>query len=415
MRKYLFLTLLLSLSLSSLAQSDEVKTGWNFGPFPAVGYSSDLGLQYGIFGEIFNFGDGSTFPQYRHKFSVEASAYTKGASVFSFGYDSKFFISDIRTTFTISYLPDTMMPFYGFNGYMSPYDDSLGDSFYCVDRKYFRTYLDFQGEICNNFNWAAGLGFYSYAISEVQTDKYVGADNLFTQYLDEGIISQEETSGKHLELRAGLVHDTRDSEADPYSGLFTELMVVASPDLFEGENCSFAQVMLSHRGYIPVAHDKLTFAYRLLYQGTVAGEVPFYHLQNITTLMLRKTFSEGLGGNVSLRGMLRNRAVGAGYVLANMELRYRFLDFDFIGQKWYLALNPFVDMGQVVQTYRADIMASIDNTLIYSGSSESLHTTVGLGGKIVMNRNFVLAAEYGKAFNSQDGTNSLILGLNFMF
>ncbi len=397
------------------AQEANVKTGWNFGPFPAVGYSTDLGFQYGAFVEAFNFGDGSTFPEYRHKYSVEASAYTKGSAVFSFGYDSKYLLPNIRTTFTISYLPDQMMSFYGFNGYMSPYDATQGSSFYAMDRNYFRTYLDLQGTIVGDLSWAAGLGYYSYQVATVQLDEYAGADNLLSHYLSEGLISTNELEGKHLELRAGLIHDTRDSEADPYRGFFTELIAVGSPALFEGGDESFAQLTLSHRGYIPLVNSRLTLAYRLFGQATVAGEVPFYHLQNLTTLMLRKTYSEGLGGNVSLRGVLRNRAVGAGYFISNVEMRYRFCEFNFIGQHWYLAFNPFVDMGKVVQQYRAEAMTSSTDEMIYSGTDESMHYTVGVGGKIVMNRNFILASEFGKALNGQDGTNSLILGLNFMF
>lgn len=414
--KKIILAIALSFSaLNLMAENNEVKTGWNVGPFPAVSYNSNLGFQYGALAEIYNFGDGSTFPEYRHKISVEASTFTKGSSVFSLGYDSKYLIPNIRTTFLVSYLPDKMMSFYGFNGYMSPYDSNAGESFYSVDRKYFRSYLDFQGKIVGNLSWAAGLGFYNYTISEVKIDKYKGADNLFKEYLDAGIITPDQTSGKHLELRAGLVHDTRDAEADPYRGYFTELLAIASPDLFEGEGASFGQVMFSHRGYVPIVGEDLTFAYRAMYQGAIFGEVPVYHMQNLATLLLRKTYSEGLGGNVSIRGLLRNRALGAGYALANIELRYRFLPFDFIGQKWYCAVNPFVDSGVVTQQYRAEEMKASNNPLIYDGGKESLHTTFGIGGKIVMNRNFVLAAEFGKCVNSQDGNTSLILGLNYMF
>ncbi len=400
---------------SAQSEKSDAKTGWNFGPFPAVGYSTDLGFQYGAFAEIYDFGDGTIYPDYFQSFSVEASAYTKGSAVFSFGYDSEHLLPNIRTTFTISYLPDSMMPFYGFNGYMSPYDSSQGASFYCMDRKYFRTYLDLQGKIVGDLKWAAGLGYYSYEVAPVKLDAYVDMPNLLSLYLDEGIITSDELAGKHLEFRAGLTHDTRDSEADPYRGVFTELMVVGSPTLFEGGDESFAQLSLSHRGYIPVIGDRLTFAYRLFCQSTIAGEVPFYHLQNLTTLLLRQTYSEGVGGNVSLRGVLRNRAVGAGYFLSNVEMRYRFLDFDFIGQHWYLAFNPFFDMGQVVQPYRADMVQGSTSELIYSGAEESMHYSAGAGCKIVMNRNFILSAEFGKALDAQDGTNSLVLGLNFLF
>ncbi|MFR9548267.1 MAG: hypothetical protein SNG59_07660 [Rikenellaceae bacterium] len=415
MKKMILLALLTLLCLGASAQEDGTKTGWNFGPLPAVGYSSDLGFQYGVFGEIFNFGDGSTFPEYKHKFTVEASTYTKGSSTLSFAYDSKYLIPNLRTTFNASYLPDNMMSFYGFNGYMSPYDATAGESFYAVDRKYFRSYLALQGKIAGNLNWAAGLGYYSYKVGEVQLEQYEGAESLFAEYLSAGLISADECSGQHVELQVGLVHDTRDSEADPMRGFITEVIGVASPNLLDASDASFGQLSIIHRGYIPVVGETLTIAYRALYQGVIYGEVPFYHLQNLTTLLFRRTYSEALGGTGSLRGMLRNRAVGEGYAMANVELRYRYFHFDLIGQKWYLALNPFLDMGQVVQPFRADEMTATSNSLIYSGSDESLHTTAGLGTKVVMNRNFILSAEYGVALDEQDGTNSLIIGLSFMF
>ena len=55
-----------------------IKTGWNFGPFPAISYNSDLGFQYGALCDIFYYGDGHQYPDYQHKINVEISHYTKG-------------------------------------------------------------------------------------------------------------------------------------------------------------------------------------------------------------------------------------------------------------------------------------------------------------------------------------------------
>ena len=74
------MSILISVQLS--AKKDEIiKTGWNFGPLPVVGFDSDLGFQYGLCCDIFNFGDGSSYPEYKFKINVEASTYTKGSSV----------------------------------------------------------------------------------------------------------------------------------------------------------------------------------------------------------------------------------------------------------------------------------------------------------------------------------------------
>jgi len=54
-----------------------VKKGWNFAPFPSIGYNSDTGFQIGALCEIFDYGDGSTYPGYRHKFNVDLSWTTK--------------------------------------------------------------------------------------------------------------------------------------------------------------------------------------------------------------------------------------------------------------------------------------------------------------------------------------------------
>ena len=73
---------MLAVILPIPAQKNEIiKTGWNFGPLPVVGFDSDLGFQYGLCCDIFNYGDGTNYPQYNYKINVEASTYTKGSSI----------------------------------------------------------------------------------------------------------------------------------------------------------------------------------------------------------------------------------------------------------------------------------------------------------------------------------------------
>ncbi len=413
MKKILFLALVIPfLTIESLiAQESKVKTGWNFGPLPAISYNSDLGFQYGALCDIFYFGDGSTFPAYMHKFNVEVSRYTKGSGVYHFFYDSKHLIPKIRTTADISYLTDKMMDFYGFNGYRSPYFESMGASYYKIDRKLFRFTLDLQGRINDNFDWAAGIGIYRYKISPVRLEQYEGDMNLYTNYITAHIINEDEAEGGvAAELKLGVVNDSRDHEADPARGFFSEATVLASP--------RYLRFSLVHRGYIPVYREKLTFAYRAGWQGRLAGEIPFYMLQNISTLYMRQITNEGLGGLNSIRGVLRNRVVGDGVVWGNVELRYRFLNFNFLGQQWYLAVNPFIDAGRVVQYHNLEQMSiQIQDFVQYYAydEPEKLHFSAGIGVKAIMNRNFVLSGEWGKPFNPKDGKNGINIGLNFIF
>ncbi len=56
-----------------------------------------------------------------------------------------------------------------------------------------------------------------------------------------------------------------------------------------------------------------------------------------------------------------------------------------------------------------------ERRLIYSGLDEKFHLSAGLGVKLAMNRNFIVSVEWAKPFASQDGTNGLNVGLNYIF
>ena len=72
--KKTLLGILLVLPVLALAGADTtanrkdeiVKKGWNLGPIPVIAFDSDLGFEYGAVLNFFNFGDGSSYPEYRH-------------------------------------------------------------------------------------------------------------------------------------------------------------------------------------------------------------------------------------------------------------------------------------------------------------------------------------------------------------
>jgi outer membrane protein assembly factor BamA len=414
MKKFAFILFAVILIAKPVSSFSQAKKGWSIGPLPAIGYNSDLGFQYGALADIFWFGDGSTFPDYIHKFNVEVSQYTKGTGVYHLFYDSEYLLKGIRTTVDVSYLTDKMMDFSGFNGYMANFDSEFAvdnPSFYKMDRRLFRSTIDLQGKLGGNWSWAAGVGLYSYKIGEVRLEKYEGADNLYSRYIAEGIIDETDApGGTRIELKAGVVHDTRNNESDPTKGIWTESILFGSP----GQK-SYVKLSLVHRGFIPVYKDKLTFAYRVAVQANLAGEAPFFMQQNLSTLYFRQITSEGLGGVNTLRGVMRNRVVGKGVAWANLELRYRFLNFRFLKQDWYLALNPFLDAGRVIQNYRSDMMKQSLDPLVKPSSEEKIHFSAGAGIKAVMNRNFIVSFEWGKPFDKRDGKNGMNVGLNYIF
>ena len=94
-----------------------IKTGWNFGPLPVVGYNSDMGFQYGVCMDIFNYGDGAKYPGYDFKINFEVSTYTRGSSIFrSYSYWNNIIPKGILFA-DFGYFVDKKFDFYGFNGY----------------------------------------------------------------------------------------------------------------------------------------------------------------------------------------------------------------------------------------------------------------------------------------------------------
>jgi len=176
---------------------------------------------------------------------------------------------------------------------------------------------------------------------------------------------------------------------------------------------------ITHRQYFTIIKRDLSFAYRLSYQGKLAGEVPFYYQPQIETSLMKDQL--GLGGSKTIRGIKRNRVIGDGIVYGNLELRWKPVHFNFIKQKFYLGLNGFFDFGQVVQ--KVDVKSKLSGTFLteYSdnyfdfGGGEKLHMSYGAGLRIAMNQNFVISVDYGRAVKAQDGETGLYIGLNYLF
>lgn len=427
MKKVLLTTIIAlaaTLNIAAQGKKEQIKTGWNLGPLPAVSYNSDLGFQYGALCDFFYFGDGSTYPTYLHKFNVELSHYTKGETIAHLFYDSKYLLPGLRVTAAISYLDSAMSPFYGFNGFASPLNQDLtsGSSYYYMDRTMLRGIADLQGSISDKLTWMAGLTFWNVTTGDVQLDKYKDELSLYEQYRVAGLISDNEVAGTHLELKGGLVYDTRDMEAAPTKGYCAEVVASFSPALF-GDAEAYGRIMATWRQFFPVMGDRLVLGYRINYQQTF-GNAPFYLQQTTTPLYLRQIKNEGLGGKNSIRGVFQNRILADGYAWANFEARVKIVNFRFINQNWYVALNPFVDAGIITKARALDhqrgenaVQEEINKGLgLYSGHDASgIHASAGMGLKLVMNHNFIISVEYGKPFDKRDGKGGLNIGTNYIF
>lgn len=419
----LFLIVIIS---GCLCAQQKVKTGFGFGALPAVSYDSDLGFQYGALVNLYDYGDGTRFPKYDHSLYLELSTYTKGTTIARVRYDSERMIPNVRTTLDVAYVPDQMADFYGFNGYQSIYDVEKSKqyrNFYKNEKNTFRIKADFQGYFGESkFGWVGGYAFYNFKMDTVNIIKLglsaVPGGDLFQKYKAWGIIDDAEANGGNINyLKVGFKYDSRDQLACPTKGIFTEAVIQTAPK-FVNQTFPHTKMAVIHRQYFTLAKD-LLFAYRLDYQTTLGnGKVPYYAQPELITSYLIAASNQGLGGKNSVRGILRNRVVGDAVGFGNFEFRYKFLHFDWLKQNFYIGTNVFFDSGIILKPIDIDLslVSTADQQTYFSAyESGKFHSSVGIGLKIGWNENFVISADFGKAFNKQDGNTGFYIGLNYLF
>ena len=438
MKRLLLISLSLTLALALPAQENHVRKGWTFGVLPSVAYDADLGLQYGALTNIYYFGDGSTYPEYLHSFYAEAAYTTKHFGIFRFAYDSRHLIPNHRLSVDVTYLPDQMCDFYGFNGYQTDYNPAYtnGDdpayisrAYYKYRRDLFRFSADIQGDINKPWYWNAGIGLLHFNVGTVDIDRLNSYTKdstkwlpdtvtLFDHYVADGYIKPgEATGGAHPYLHGGVTYDTRDRLQNPTRGIHADAFLTYYAGF--GNGYDNLKLNANWRQYITIVPKRLTFAYRLGTQLNLAGESPFYLNTYLNQLYMQRVVYEGLGGANSVRGIMRNRILAPGVAFANVELRTQLFSFKVRKNMFYVGLNPFVDAGMVVQPYN-DVVLDPNNAAEIAITDSRLyapHLGGGCGLKVAMNDNFVLSVDWATAFDKQDNAkfSNLYIKMGYMF
>ncbi len=438
----LFITIIF-LALTQLAQSQEPdstekmppKKGLSFTTLPVVAYDSDLGFRYGGVLGLYHYGDGARYPRYDHSLYLEWSRTTKGSGTNQMIYDSDRLISGLRTTFETTLYTELAQDFYGYNGYKTLYnadfeDDSHSDYISRMYYKYgsstIRLRADFQKNIGKtNFLLFGGIDFYgtrNIATVDIENlnanadseDQLPDVDLLYDKYVEWGVIPQNEKNGGDLTfLRAGLIYDTRDNEPSPMRGIWTEILISTAPKFASPENFSYTKIALTHRQYFTLVPKNLNLACRFGYQALIHGEIPFFMLPVIFSSKLNRN---GLGGAKTLRGILRNRIVGEDYLYGNIELRWKFHHTVIFNQNMYFALSGYFDYGVVTHEFSPDLSkVPNDYRYYFDSGTETIHPAIGAGIQVVINANFVLTLDFGKALDKRDGKQGIYLQMNYLF
>lgn len=423
--------------------------GWSINPLPFGAYDSDLGLQLGALVKFVKY-DSTRYPTYDHMIYAEASWFLKGSGIFRVYYDSEYLIKGLRTSFDASYIPDRLFKFFGFNGYESVYNRAWEDdgnidqyksrAFYRYTRQFLRLKADVQGNIVGRkFRWLAGVDYYNIATKTVDIEhlnkgksddkKLPDTALLYDHYVDWNIIKPDEKDGGMLTaFKLGLVFDSRNNEFFPTKGIWSEIMLIGAPKVMSNMDQGFTKIAITHRQYINIAKERFVFTYRLGFQSTLSGQTPFYARSLMFYTFLTGAYNEGLGGGGTIRGVQRNRVIGEGFVFGNFEFRWKAIRFNFKGER-YIGFNGFFDTGRVINfvdgiesasTKINDGIDADDPNYVqlddyFNFGAEKFHNAFGLGLYLWFNPNFIVAVDYGRTLDKQDGVSGLYIGINYLF
>ena len=426
-----------------------IKTGLNFGPLPVVAFDADRGFQYGALLNIYNFGNGDTYPNPKQWWYIEASAYTGGTWNLYLNYDNREIFNNTRLSICTNYSNESALDFYGFNGYQSIYtygldgyfesnpneftfDDSkkgvkaqnkfengkAPKGFYRYSRQSFKAKADLTGKIAKNFFWEAGYTFYWINHQEFNPTGYKPADgSLYGLYRDWGILNDNGPNQFVSAIKAGLMYDSRNVENNPTKGIWAEAHAIAAPKWL-GSSMDSYKLSATFRQYIPLGTEKLVFAYRLAYQGFLGKNTPWYLMPFYSNMGYNRDY-DAIGGYRTVRGLMLDRVQGLHTGFYNAEIRYRFVDFQLFNQNIAFAVSGFTDGAHVFKGYdltnKTGAKPELYKKYIDTSRKDGLHASAGAGLRFIMNQNFIVAFEYARCFNKQDGNGAFYINTGFLF
>lgn len=184
--------------------------------------------------------------------------------------------------------------------------------------------------------------------------------------------------GRTSALHYGLVYDSRDQEAVPRSGAWSEVLAMyAAP--FLGSDYHYLRLTMTDRRYFSL-HPRIVYAQRLILE-PVFGDVPFYDMAMINGSFERHL---GLGGDSSLRGVPRLLFVGQHKVLGNFELRFETASMTILKQDLTFFIHTFLDAGRVWLK---------DDPLVL----DDIHSSYGAGLHVLWKKDLVGAIDVGRS------------------
>lgn len=368
-------------------------TGLEVGAVPAINFDSDEGFGYGAIAELYQYGGGDVEP---YVWTLQPTLFltTEGRRDFTVFFDAPRFASGgWRLTAFGGREKQIATPWYGL-GNATSYSEALeadnGPNPFYYRFGVLRSSLTFdlqRGILDSPIRFLVGGG-----LERVTTNPEPEMRGTTLYAIEHG--TEEEEAWLNY-LRAGLVWDTRDRETGPTSGVWSEV-VVRRTDRTLAADVTFTRLTFTDRRYWSLTNG-LVFAHRVLGQHVTSG-APDFDLFRVQSSFKQE---EGLGGSKTVRGILRNRYVGRGMVIWNAELRWRAMEFSFLGRRFHAVLSAFLDQGRVWED-------GFDLGNVF----EDLHRGYGGGLRVGMGENFVVAVDGG---TSNEAGLGVYIGLGYLY
>jgi hypothetical protein len=394
------------------------------GVIPALNFDADLGFRYGGVFNFFDYGQSKSKAVYDQFLQVRLINSTGGTLLAQGIYESTTLIKNKLVIAESSYLVDTKMDFFGFNGRQAVYHAAfsnekhpqfISEDFYTYKSKKIRLRLDVQHPIKQS-NWRLLTG-YTFNHFKAQPNSIVDENSpvssLFENYKSWGLIRMDEMEGGIISLLTlGLVYDTRNQKCYCTEGVWFEGLVYYAPQWLGSQ--SFSKLVLTYRQHKSIINEQLTFSFRISSQQKLTGQIPFYMLPTIFDSQLKQ---DGIGGAYSLRGAFRNRLAADGFVISSFETKLKFWQFNLFKQEFFLSAALFYDNAYITQSYQLDLSNVPDNerAIHFNNGKQALHHSWGPGLYIVFNKNNIITVNYGFVTNQQDGRGGLYIGSSLLF
>lgn len=411
------------------------KTGYNLAPFPEFRIDPVVGVYLGVNATLFDYGNGSKYPDYNQLYNLNAAWGTKGKTNISLRYKR---YKDQIWSIKVGHSVANLQPFYGFNGYQTYYNkayhtvssaDYITSAFYNFKQK--KTQFDFsiQDDIVNTrYFWLVGLDVSYYNVGRVDFERLnrnaeeiniiEDEPTLYDNYVDWNLIAEQEKNGGWANsFRFAMLYDSRDRLTNPFKGIWTQVTMRYSPELL-GNYASALQLSIKHHQFIALVPERISFAYRLRYDATF-GDLPFYQ---------RHVLADGIEGYGGATGMVgegfgtiwgvhQNRVVGKQMALGNFELRAKLFRLRMFEQNWSTAIVPLFHTGYILEPFEMDMsgVELVDREKFFRSTHAGWYSAVGLGGKLVMNENIVIGLDWSYALRKEAGEHAFYVGLGYTF